>query len=213
QGGGQRGGKGASGGRFGGRGRGARGTRWDGQPELPARQRRPDDLLRPERPEQLLLATLINHNSLLTEFVEDLVGIDFVSAELNALRRSLIDCVARHPELDSEGVKCHLSNQGYLGLLAALLSPEVYVHGRFARPDASVEVARQSVLHILGVLRDRHSGAHRAEEARALAAEMTAEQLRRVQARQRLQNDEDGRKADLDRFEAVLQTTGGKADG
>src|SRR3546814_18931011 len=87
QGGGQRGGKGASGGRFGGRGRGARGTRWDGQPELPARQRRPDELLRPERPEQLLLATLINHNSLLTEFVEDLVGIDFVSAELNALRR------------------------------------------------------------------------------------------------------------------------------
>src|SRR3546814_15232539 len=91
------------------------------------------------------------------------------------------------------------------GLLAALLSPEVYVHGRFARPDASVEVARQSVLHILGVLRDRHSGAHRAEEARALAAEMTAEQLRRVQARQRLQNDEDGRKADLDRFAAVLK--------
>src|SRR3546814_16518556 len=74
-------------------------------------------------------------------------------------------------------------------------------------------VARQSVLHILGVLRDRHSGAHRAEEARALAAEMTAEQLRRVQARQRPQNDDDGRKADLDRFEAVLQQTGGKADG
>src|SRR3546814_11564803 len=94
---------------------------------------------------------------------------DVCSSDLNALRRSLIDCVARHPELDSEGVKCHLSNQGYLGLLAALLSPEVYVHGRFARPDASVEVARQCVLHILGVLRDRHSGAHRAEEARALA--------------------------------------------
>src|SRR3546814_3784875 len=88
---------------------------------------------------------------------------DVCSSDLNALRRSLIDCVARHPELDSEGVKCHLSNQGYLGLLAALLSPEVYVHGRFARPDASVEVARPSVLHILGVLCDRHSGEHRAE--------------------------------------------------
>jgi hypothetical protein len=73
-------------------------------------------------------------------------------------------------------------------------------------------VARQSVLHILGVLRDRHSGAHRAEEARALAADMTAEQLQRVQARQRLQNEEDGRKVDLDRFEAMLQTSGNKAD-
>ena len=189
-----------------------RGGRWNQPPELPARQRRPGDLLRPERTEQLLLATLINHNSLLIEFVEDLVGIDFVSAELNSLRQSLIDCVARHAELDSEGVKCHLSDQGYSGLLAALLSPEVYVHGRFARPDASAEVARQSVLHILGVLRERHSGAHRAEEARALAAEMTAEQLQRVQARQRLQNEEDGRKVDLDRFEAMLQTSGSKAD-
>src|SRR3546814_14132179 len=118
---------------------------------------------------------------------------DVCSSDLNALRRSLIDCVARHPELDSEGVKCHLSNQGYLGLLAALLSPEVYVHGRFARPDASVEVARQSVLHILGVLRDRHTGAHRAEEARALAAEMTAATLRRVPARQRQKTDNAGR--------------------
>src|SRR3546814_13728024 len=77
QGGGQRGGKGASGGRFGGRGRGARGTRWDGQPELPARQRRPDDLLRPERPEQLLLATLINHTSLNSD--ERRVGKESVS--------------------------------------------------------------------------------------------------------------------------------------
>ena len=198
----------AGGGRFGTR----RAGRWDNQPELPARQRRPGDLLRPERPEQLLLATLINHNSLLIEFVEDLVGIDFGSADLNGLRQSLIDCVARHADLDSEGVKCHLSNQGYSGLLATLLSPEVYVHGRFARPDASAEVARQSVLHILGVLRDRHSGAHRAEEARALAADMSAEQLQRVQARQRLQNEEDGRKVDLDRFEAMLQTSGNKAD-
>jgi DNA primase len=206
----------AGGRRFGagrlGKGGGRRPGPWRGEPELPERQRRPGDLLRPERTEQLLLATLINHNSLLIEFVEDLVGIDFVSADLNALRQSLIDCVARNAELDSEGVKCHLSNQGYSGLLASLLSPEVYVHGRFARPDASAEVARQSVLHILGVLRDRHSGVHRAEEARALAADMTAEQLQRVQARQRLQNEEEGRKVDLDRFEAMLQSNGNKTD-
>lgn len=193
-------------------GKGAGRGRWDRPPELPARQRRPGDLLRPERTEQLLLATLINHHNLLIEFVEDLVGIDLIGADLNRLRQSLIDCVARHAELDTEGVKCHLSSQGYSGLLATLLSPEVYVHGRFARPDASAEVARQSVLHILGVLRERHSGVHRAEEARALAADMTAEQLQRVQARQRLQNEEDGRKVDLDRFEAMLQTSGDKAD-
>ncbi|MGD1879453.1 MAG: hypothetical protein ACFB13_18375, partial [Kiloniellaceae bacterium] len=187
------------------------GGRW-GELELPERQRRPGDLLRPERTEQLLLATLINHNSLLIEFVEDLAGIDLTSGDLNSLRCALIDCVARNADLDTEGVKCHLSNQGYSGLLAALLTPAVYVHGRFARPDASGEVARQSVLHILGVLRDRQTGTQRADEARALAADMTAEQLRRVQARQKLHNEEEGRKVDLDRFEAMLQTSGDKAD-
>ncbi|MPZ08751.1 MAG: DNA primase [Kiloniellaceae bacterium] len=195
-----------------GAGRFAKGGGQWGQPALPAKQRRPGDLLRPERTEQLLLATLINHNNLLIEFVEDLAGIDFVSADLNALRQSLIDCLARNGDLDSEGVKCHLSNQGYSGLLASLLSPEVYVHGRFARSDASAEVARQSLLHILGVLRDRQTGITRAEEARALAADMTAEQLQRVQARQRLHNEEEGRKVDLDRFEAMLQSNGDKAD-
>ncbi len=191
--------------------RGGRGGAW-GPPEAPAKRRRPGDLLRPDRPEQLLLATLINHNSLLIEFVEDLVGIDFVSQDLNDLRRALIDCMAGNADLDTEGVKCHLSNQGFSGLLAALLAPEVYVHGRFARPDASTEVARQSVLHILGVLRERQTGSQRAEEARALAADMTADRLKQVQARLKLQHDEDGRKVDLDRFEAMLQRTVDKAN-
>ena len=139
-------------------------------------------------------------------------GIDFVSQDLNRLRRALIDAMAGNAELDTEGVKCHLSNQGFSGLLATLLAPEVYVHGRFARPDASAEVARQSVLHILGVLRDRQTGSQRAEEARALAADMTADRLKQVQARLKLQHDEEGRKVDLDRFEAMLQRTADKAN-
>ncbi|MEO3428547.1 DNA primase [Pelagibius sp. CAU 1746] len=192
-------------------GRGGWAAQWDPLDE-PGKRRRPGDLLRPERTEQVLLATLINHNNLLSEFVEDLAGIDFTGSDLNRLRQALIDCMARNAELDTEGVKCHLSKQGFSGLLAALLAPDVYVHGRFARPDASAEVARQSVLHILGVLRDRQSGVQRVEEAQALAADMTAEQLKRVQARQKLRLTEDGRKVDLDRFEAMLQTTVDKAD-
>ncbi len=210
QGGGWRGERGGRG-RFAGGKFGAGKGKW-GPPEAPSRHRRPTDLLRPERTEQLLLATLINHNNLLIEFVEDLVGLDFGSGDLNSLRQALIDCMARNADLDTEGVKCHLSNQGYSGLLATLLTPEVYVHGRFARPDASAEVARQSVLHIFGVLRERLSGSQRAEEAQALAADMTVDRLKRVQARQKLLLEEDGRKVDLDRFEAMLQTSVNKAD-
>lgn len=192
-------------------GGGRRAGNW-GPPIAPAKQRGPADLLKPQRTEQLLLATLINHNKLLTEFVEDLVGIDFLSDGLNALRQALIDCFAGDPELDSEGVKCHLSSQGYSGILASLLAPEVYVHGRFARPDASTEVARQSVLHILGVLRERQAAPQLAEETLALATDMTADQLKRVQARQKLRSQEEGRKVDLDHFETMLQRAADKTD-
>ena len=181
-------------------------------PGPPDKRRGPTDLLNPDRTAELLLATLINHNNLLTEFVEDLVGIEFAEEGLSALRQALIDCFAHHPELDSEGVKCHLSNQGYSGVLAKLLAPEVYVHGRFARPDASAEVARQSVLHILGVLRERQAAPQQVEEALALAADMTTDHLQRVQARQKLRLEEDGLKVDLDRFEATLQATMDKTD-
>ena len=193
-------------------GQGNRGRGGWGPQAVPAKRRVPADLLNSQRTEQLLLATLVNHNKLLTEFVEDLVGIDFVSDGLSALRQALIDCFAAYPELDSEGVKCHLSNQGYSEVLEQLLSPEVYVHGRFARPDASTEAARQSVLHILGVLRERQAAPQLAEDALALATEMTTDQLKRVQARQKLRSEEDGRKVDLDRFEDTFRTAVDKTD-
>jgi hypothetical protein len=41
---------------------------------------------------------------------------------------------------------------------------------------------------------------------------MTADRLKRVQAQQKLQLEEESRKVNLDRFEAMLQTDVNKAD-
>ena len=109
-------------------------------------------------------------------------------------------------------MKCHLSKQGYSRVLERLLTPEMYVHGRFARPAASTELARQSVVHILGVLRERGAAPQFAEETLALATEMTTDQLKRVQARQKLRSEEDGRRVDLDRFDSMAQAAGDETD-
>ena len=177
-----------------------------------AREASASEVPAPNRTEELLLAALINHNKLLTEFVEDLAGLDFADRDLDGLRQALIDCIAGNTDLDSEGVKCHLSELGFSGLLATLLAPERYVHGRFARPDASEEVARQSVMHILGVMRERRLGPLVVEEANALAKDMAEEQLKRMQAAQKIRDQEEGRKVDLDRFEALSERSVHKAD-
>ncbi|WP_299400086.1 DNA primase [Pelagibius sp.] len=188
------------------------GRGWPLDPYPPARRRSASEVPAPNRTEELLLAALINHNKLLTEFVEDLAGLDFADRDLDGLRQALIDCIAGNTDLDSEGVKCHLSEQGFSGLLATLLAPERYVHGRFARPDASEEVARQSVMHILGVMRERQLGPLVVEEANALAKDMAEEQLKRMQAAQKIRDQEEGRKVDLDRFEALSERSVHKAD-
>ncbi len=168
--------------------------------------RQPPDLL-PRRRIQVLLACLINHPDLLLESAESLADLDFVASELHSFFRALIDAAAQHTnqgaDLDSEVLRCHLSNEGYSGVLEGLLSPEVYVHGKFARPDASKEAARAGLLHLVSVFRDRQTATDQAEEGRELASDMSKEKLARMQARQKLNQEGAGQGPDLDHFEAI----------
>ena len=67
----------------------------------------------------------------------------------------MVDLVAREPDLDTAGLKCHLSDQGHSGVLGEIFGPEVYVHGRFARPEGSLDEARNGVQDILKDYRRR----------------------------------------------------------
>jgi len=139
------------------------------------------DLL-PRRREQVLIAALVNHPALIVEYAEELAGLHFGSSRLAALFRHLIDVAAREPDLDSERIRCHLSEHGFSGLLGEILHPAVYVHGRFARPDSPAEEARIGVRDVIRAHRRRQAALETDAAGRRLAETMSEADLARLEA-------------------------------
>ena len=163
---------------------------------LGARQA-PDLLLR--RQAQVLLAALVNHPELIAETAEEMTGFTLFQGNLGKFYRFLVDLVAGEPDLDSEDLRCHLSEQGYSGILGEILSPQVYVHGRFARPDGSLDEARYGIEDILKAYRRRQAAAEAEEAGRYLAEDMSEERLARLEATLRLIRESESSSEDLDR--------------
>ena len=165
---------------------------------LGARQA-PDLLLR--RQAQVLLAALVNHPELIAESAEEMTGFTLIQGNLVKFYRFLVDLVASEPDLDSEDLRCHLSKQGFSGILGEILSPQVYVHGRFARPEGSLDEARRGVEDVLKAYRRRQAAAEAEEAGRHLAEDMNEERLARLEATLRLIRESESSSKDLDRPE------------
>ena len=73
---------------------------------------------------------------------EALGSLAFSTLELDNLRQQVLNTLAEEPELDSAGLISQLNQSGFAGILNRVLSPHVYGHGFFARPNTG----RQEVL-------------------------------------------------------------------
>ncbi len=186
-------------GRAGGAGRGTRPQ----VPKLPLPGSLKDLSALKARQAQQLLATLVNHPSILTEVGEGLAEIKLSARDLDDFRIALLDFAAAQPELDSDAVKCHLSNQGFSAVLDRLLHRNVYRLAHFAGPDSSLDEARAAVAHILGLYRDRAARREGMQAQRELAEQPDADALARFQARQRLLQDGELQRADLERDDGI----------
>ena len=174
----------------------------------------PDGLAK--RQEQLLLALLINHPFILEDYSESLAAMRLGHAQLDIVRQALVDLVALVQSrglqegeeslplhLDSALVECHLRDLGFDEVLSALQSPEVLLHGRFARPGASEEAAREGFSHVMALIDERSAEGSLAEMAEALGAVMDEpHQARLSAARAELQVGE-SRSLDSSRYAAV----------
>ncbi len=191
-----------------GTGRGARsgrGARAPGSsaPRLPLPGNLKDLSALKARQAQQLLATLVNHPSILAEVGEEVAEIRFSARDLEDFRIALLDFAAAQPELDSDAVKCHLSNQGFSAVLDRLLHRNVYRLAHFAGPDSSYDEARAAVAHILGLYRDREARLEGMKAQRELADEPDAEALARFQAQQRLLKESESQRAELERQDGM----------
>ena len=84
-----------------------------------------------------LIATLINHPDCFDEIGEALGTLAFSTQELDILRQQVLNTLAEKSGLDSAGLITHLNQSGFAEVLGRVLSPHVYGHGFFARPNTS----------------------------------------------------------------------------
>ncbi len=194
--------RGRSGPRWGGRPIGGSSPRGAGVAGLGARQA-PEMLRR--RQDQVLLACLVNHTGLIAEHAETLAGLELASAHFSKFCRTVVDLMAREPDLDTEGLKCHLCDEGFSGVLSEILSSEVYVHARFARAEGSLEMARDGVQDILEVYRRREAASEAETAEHDLARDMNADALTKLEAKQRLIRESEDRRGELDLLEEASQ--------
>ncbi|CAN0339113.1 unnamed protein product [Discosporangium mesarthrocarpum] len=122
------------------------GTHLGGLPETGARSG--PDILK-KRHEQVLLAVILNHPGLLDMFAEDLAMVNVSNPKLDNLRQEILKVYALTENLDSEGLKTQLVNQGNSVILQSVLTSDVYVHAGFAKLDAAEDEVRAGFLQVL----------------------------------------------------------------
>ncbi|MFT5487302.1 MAG: DNA primase [Paracoccaceae bacterium] len=122
------------------------GTHLGGVPDQSARSG--PDILK-KRHEQVLLAVILNHPDLLDMFAEDLAMVNVSNPKLDNLRQEILKVYALTENLDSEGLKTQLVNQGNSVILQSVLTSDVYVHAGFAKMDAAEDEVRTGFLQVL----------------------------------------------------------------
>jgi len=120
------------------RGRPARGFRYVEPPRpTPGLKRRGAPSHWPR--EAVLLAAAINHPGLIDRQESALFELELANADLKALLSAVLSAKSADPDLDSAGLKSHLSAAGAADTLERVLNdPELSKH-RFLRPDAEIE--------------------------------------------------------------------------
>jgi DNA primase len=105
------------------------------------------------RREQAVLATILNHFSLLDEFDETIGTLYFSDPVLDKLRQEILLLYVRTPDLDSEAVERHLMETGCAQGLQVVLTPAVYASARSARSESDAKMARTGLLELIHGMR------------------------------------------------------------
>ena len=135
--------------------------------------------------EKALLAILINHPALFDEFSEDITRINFTTPVYETLRQTLIDALSQDIALtDSAELQRYFvdTSPGLASLLTELLSEATYVHAAYARPDRSLEQARQGWKSIWNKYLKELLQIDLQNASRRYAEDNTAESLTRLMA-------------------------------
>jgi len=129
--------------------------------------------------EEILLVTLINHPDLFDEVGEQLGSLAFTTLALDNLRQEALKTLAGETRLDRTNFQRHLRDSGFSTILDSLLSPRVFGHAYFARPDEDTLTALEGWIETYELYCRRDLQAELEDAQRQLAVDMTPEAYER----------------------------------
>jgi DNA primase len=115
-------------------------------PRSPARMQR-----------EILFRILLRFPNLIDEVAEELAGIEIPEAELDKLRREILEVEALRPGLDASALRQHLLLNGFAATVDALLSPSV--DSGFLVRSSDSRTPRDEWAHVIGMLMGGHRSA------------------------------------------------------
>lgn len=129
--------------------------------------------------ERLLLAILINHPNLIGETSHDVTFLEFKEERLHELRDVILRFYAEGV-LDEMDLKSYLIREGFENEVGDILSPQVLMHGAFAKPSASLEEAREGWKEIFNRIQKALGKNDLKAAEEHLATEMSPESWKRL---------------------------------
>ena len=139
--------------------------------------------------EGILLATLIGHPDLMDNVEERLGTMTFAAASLDNLRQEVLNTLAGDSGLDSRALQSHLKQCGYNDALTALLSPEVFIHARFAQPEGDAQAALRGWEETYAMHHAKDLQTEILQAQRRLATERTQEAFEQLRALKALEQE------------------------
>jgi DNA primase len=115
-------------------------------PRSPARMQR-----------EILFRILLRFPALIDEVTEEFVALEVPEAELDKLRREILEIEALRPGLDASALRQHLLLNGFAATVDALLSPSV--DSAFLVRGSDSRIARNDWAHVIGMLMGGHRSA------------------------------------------------------
>lgn len=92
--------------------------------------------------EHLLLAILINHPNLIDETSDDFASLEFKETRLNGIKDAVLSFYAKGNDVEMS-IKDYLYCEGFETEVDKILSPQVLIHGSFAKMTATLDEARE----------------------------------------------------------------------
>jgi DNA primase len=141
-----------------------------------------DPQLLSRRPQQVVLACLLNHPFLLNEFEGEIAALELPARDLDRLLRETLEAHRSLPDLDADGLKFHLRKHGFHEAVDGVVSKYVInTHGPFAQTGVDPDAVREGFRHTVSLFQKRSLTVQVKQAERDLAANMSHETWAQVQ--------------------------------